>query len=534
MADIICYRSDGQLLDYFTQWDTGQQIIIKGISVVSAPVFYFSNTTHVTSYIVTSEVVNGDIFVDIPDVLLQYAVPLIVYISYTTDDSETTSNTIRVPVKPRQRPSNYVPPSSGGEGSGDSSGSGGSPGTQIDIVNNLTSNNQNAALSAAQGVVLKALIDELDNVKVESEDLPDAISEALNFAIESGIITGIQGEKGDQGDQGLPGRGIVNIYRTDGDGSPGSIDTYTITYSDNTTSCFTVYNGADGEDGKDGAAGSGEFGSGENGATFIPFVDSEGNLSWTNDKNLDNPEIVNIKGPSGDNGFDGVGITKIEQTIKSIESNGINTITITLSDGSTTSFDIMNGARGAAGQHGQNGISISDIVCEQSNEDGGVNNVKVTLSDRSEHYFEIRNGSRGSTGSNGISPIVSTEPINGGTKLTIIDANGASDINVMNGENGLSPTINIEKIEGGNRLSITDMYGTKSVDIKDGKNGEEGPQGQPALINGVNTLKISGGMGIVAASVNDEFRISLRATYSTDDIGAGAYLPTGMLHFVYE
>ena len=36
-----------------------------------------------------------------------------------------------------------------------------------------------------------------------------------------------------------------------------------------------------------------------NGATFKPSVDSEGNLSFTNDKGLDNPETVNIRGPQG-------------------------------------------------------------------------------------------------------------------------------------------------------------------------------------------------------------------------------------------
>lgn len=45
--------------------------------------------------------------------------------------------------------------------------------------------------------------------------------------------------------------------------------------------------------GHDGSPGS-------NGATFTPSVDAEGNLSWTNDKSLDNPQTVNIKGPKGD------------------------------------------------------------------------------------------------------------------------------------------------------------------------------------------------------------------------------------------
>ena len=45
---------------------------------------------------------------------------------------------------------------------------------------------------------------------------------------------------------GEDGRGIVSIVRTSGDGSAGTTDTYTITYTDNTTSSFNVYNGKDG------------------------------------------------------------------------------------------------------------------------------------------------------------------------------------------------------------------------------------------------------------------------------------------------
>ena len=46
---------------------------------------------------------------------------------------------------------------------------------------------------------------------------------------------------------GEDGRGIVSIVRTSGNGSAGSTDVYTITYTDATTSTFPVYNGADGK-----------------------------------------------------------------------------------------------------------------------------------------------------------------------------------------------------------------------------------------------------------------------------------------------
>lgn len=43
--------------------------------------------------------------------------------------------------------------------------------------------------------------------------------------------------------------------------------------------------------------------SGENGATFTPNVSKEGVLSWTNDRDLPNPEPVNIKGKDGEDGY---------------------------------------------------------------------------------------------------------------------------------------------------------------------------------------------------------------------------------------
>lgn len=61
------------------------------------------------------------------------------------------------------------------------------------------------------------------------------------------------------------------------------------------TEWLSSLKGADGEQGIQG----------ENGATFMPSVDSLGNLSWTNDKGLTNPNTINIKGEKGDKGDKG-------------------------------------------------------------------------------------------------------------------------------------------------------------------------------------------------------------------------------------
>lgn len=58
-----------------------------------------------------------------------------------------------------------------------------------------------------------------------------------------------------KGEDGEDGRGIVSIKRKNGNGSPGTTDTYAIVYTDNTSSTFPVYNGKDGKDGAKGDPG---------------------------------------------------------------------------------------------------------------------------------------------------------------------------------------------------------------------------------------------------------------------------------------
>ena len=46
-------------------------------------------------------------------------------------------------------------------------------------------------------------------------------------------------------------------------------------------------------------------GGGANGATFYPSVSPDGVLSWTNDRGLENPAPVNVKGETGAQGAQG-------------------------------------------------------------------------------------------------------------------------------------------------------------------------------------------------------------------------------------
>lgn len=61
----------------------------------------------------------------------------------------------------------------------------------------------------------------------------------------------IRGDKGDTGATGATGNGITSITKT---GTIGRVDTYTITFTNGTTTTFQVTNGANGNNGQDGAS----------------------------------------------------------------------------------------------------------------------------------------------------------------------------------------------------------------------------------------------------------------------------------------
>ncbi|MBR4040606.1 MAG: hypothetical protein IKJ11_11015 [Clostridia bacterium] len=66
----------------------------------------------------------------------------------------------------------------------------------------------------------------------------------------------LQGAAGAQGPTGAAGRGVSSVVLTSGDHSPGTMDTYTMYYTDGTSMQYMVYNGADGKDGSPGENGS--------------------------------------------------------------------------------------------------------------------------------------------------------------------------------------------------------------------------------------------------------------------------------------
>jgi len=109
-----------------------------------------------------------------------------------------------------------------------------------------------------------------------------------------------------------------------------------------------------------GGTGGGVAGAdGEDGATFIPSVSEDGVLSWTNDKGLNNPEPVNIKGLPGDpgvSGSDGLDGSDGVTFTPTVSEDGILSWS---NDGGLDNPDPVNikGVKGDTGSRGATGAS---------------------------------------------------------------------------------------------------------------------------------------------------------------------------------
>ena len=102
---------------------------------------------------------------------------------------------------------------------------------------------------------------------------------------------------------------------------------------------------------------------------------------------------------------------RLEQTVESTESGGINTWTATFHDGQQSLLNVRNGKQGATGPQGPQGkqgatgttgVGIKTVAqTTASTADGGTNVITVTKTDGTTSTFSVKNGSKGSTGATG-------------------------------------------------------------------------------------------------------------------------------------
>lgn len=178
--------------------------------------------------------------------------------------------------------------------------------------------------------------------------------------IDAGLVSSGGGSGG--GTAGADGVGIQSIAKTS---TSGLVDTYTITLTNGGTYTFTVTNGADGTNGTNGIDG-------DDGATFTPSVDAAGNLSWTNDGGLANPQAVNIKGPAGSAGAPGSPGAKGTTFTPSVDSAGNLSWT---NDGGLTNPATVN----IKGEKGDSGATVTDSGWQALTLQSGVNAADTTF-----------------------------------------------------------------------------------------------------------------------------------------------------------
>ena len=148
--------------------------------------------------------------------------------------------------------------------------------------------------------------------------------------------------------KGLPGKTGNGIARIEKTYVSGLVDTYTITFTDNTTATFTVTNGEDGDD--------------------------------------------------------GVGIKSIVQTTTSSADGGENVITVTLTNGSTSTFKVKNGSKG---NKGDTGNSIKSVT--KTSTSGLTDTYTITFTDNTTATFTVTNGKAGTNGTNGTTPVAGVD-----------------------------------------------------------------------------------------------------------------------------
>ena len=168
---------------------------------------------------------------------------------------------------------------------------------------------------------------------------------------------------------------------------------------------------------------------GKDGATFTPSVDTNGDLSWTNDGGLPNPETVNVRGAQGEAATVQVGTTTTlpAGSQATVTNSGTNQAAV-------LNFGIPKGQDGADGQAAT--IAVGEVTTGAAGSQASVTNSGTE--NAAVLDFTIPQGADGASGVTDVTAGTPTEQ--DGYTVTPV---------TFNFEQGNSKTVNIQAKNGG-------------------------------------------------------------------------------------
>ena len=315
----------------------------------------------------------------------------------------------------------------------------------------------------------------IETGNVDDEDNSKLYVRTVGGAADFQFVTDLSGAQGIKGDQGVGIQSITFAQTTD------EGNAYTVTLTDG--SQYTIV-APKGEKGDAGAAATVQVGTvttldsgeqatvtnsgtsdaavlnfgipqgaagndGTNGTTFTPAVDTNGNLSWTNDGGLPNPETVNVRGAQGEAATVQVGTTTTLPAGSQATVNNSGT-----SEAAVLNFGIPTGQPGADGQAAT--IAVGEVTTGAAGSQASVTNSGTE--NAAVLDFTIPQGADGASGVTDVTAGTPTEK--DGYTVTPV---------TFNFEQGNSKTVNIQAKNGeGAGAQQNDIINrTASVDTAD-------------------------------------------------------------------
>ncbi len=350
---------------------------------------------------------------------------------------------------------------------------------------------------------------------------------------------GPQGNTGQQGPQGSAGQDGVSVVSIAKTSTSGLVDTYTITYSNNEVSYFTVTNGAQGEQGIQGVKGDdghsptitisndGYWVINGNKTTFPsqgvqghqgPQGEQgpKGDTGATGATGPQGPQgEVGPQGPQGQSGQDGTSVI----TNSGLPSYEIGKIGDSYIDLETWNYYVKEqtgwvlkgnikgvqgevGPQGPQGPAGNDGVSVESI--DKTSSEGLVDTYTITYSDGGHDTFTVTNGAQGEQGIQGLPGNDGETPeitisldgywiINGEKTSTL--AQGPKGDTGSTGATGPQGPQGEQGIQG-----ETGAQGPKGDQGEQGIQGETGPQG-PQGESGRDGTSFRTGYGVPSPSL---------------------------------